>query len=162
MTKKKHKLFSFLIFLIMILIVLLLGGCGILSPDKKTDRKIARHLRKSDRHLKAAIALGAEIDRDTTWRTISIPVPEVKTDTVFKPIEGDTVYIEKDRLKILYTKLPGDSVYIYGESQADTVYKDVFHTVTNEIACPPKDNTWKWIAIALGVVLILIFLVMRR
>lgn len=155
MTKKEHKLFSFLIFLIMILMVLLLGGCSI-------NHKIARHLRKSDRHLKAAIALGAEIERDTTWRTISIPVPEVKTDTVFESIEGDTIWIREDRLKIKYVNLPGDSVYIYGESKADTVYKDVFHTVTNKITCPPKDNTWKWIAIALGVILILIFLVMRR
>lgn len=153
MTKKEHRIFSFMIFFLMIMLVWLLAGCS----DKST-----RKLRRADKLIKEAIAAGAIIKPDTFWTTLEIPVPQVKTDTIFESIEGDTVWIREDRLKIKYVNLPGDSVYIYGESMADTIYRDVVHTVTNEISCPPKDNTWRWIAIALAVILVVLFLIMRR
>jgi len=71
----------------------------------------------------------------------SIVVPEIKTDTVFRSEPGDTVRIEKERLKIKYVNLPGDSVYIEGKCESDTVTVEVPVTVTKEI----KAEGWlKW------------------
>jgi hypothetical protein len=66
---------------------------------------------------------------DTVEREVI--VPEVKTDTVFKSTEGDTVYIEKDKLKIKYIDMPGDTVYIEGKCEEDTVV--VYDTKTTTV-----------------------------
>lgn len=145
MTAKEHRIFSFMIFFLMIMLIWLLAGCS----DKAT-----RKARRADRLMREAIAAGAELKADTFWTTLEIPVPQVKTDTVFESSEGDTVWIREDRLKIKYVNLPGDSVYIYGEAEADTIYKEVVHTITNEIKCPPKNKTWMWIAIALALIVV--------
>lgn len=112
-------------------------------------------------HLKQAIKKGAEISSDTITKPIMVFIPQVIKDTVFESRPGDTVRIEKERLRIKYVELPGDSVYIFGESRADTIIREVPVTVT-QIVTAPKDNKWKWIAIALGVILILLFLIVRK
>ncbi len=99
------------------------------------------HLKRSEHHLKKAIAKGAIISSDTIWKAVEIYVPEVTTDTLFRSVQGDTVRIEKDRLKIKYVKLPGDSVYIEGKCETDTVKVEVPVTVTKTI----QATTWlKW------------------
>lgn len=115
MTRKEQKILSLLIFGIMMLVILLCAGCG------------------SNYHLRKAIEKGAKVTSDTVYQTITVKIPEVKTDTIFKPLPGDTVTIQKDRLKIQYVKLPADSVYIFGECQPDTVKIKVPYTVTKEI-----------------------------
>lgn len=112
-------------------------------------------------HLKQAVKKGAEISSDTVTKPIMVFIPQVVKDTVFESRPGDTVRIEKERLRIKYVELPGDSVYIFGESRADTIIREVPVTVT-QIVTTPQDNKWKWIAIALGVILILLFLIIRK
>lgn len=98
------------------------------------------HLRRSDRHLKKAIDLGAVVKSDTVYKFIEIPVPAVSYDTVFQSEEKDTVYISKDRLKIKYVNLPGDSVFIEGKCEADTIIQKVPITITKEIR--PNKGFW--------------------
>lgn len=76
---------------------------------------------------------GGKVTADTLYKTITVTTQEVKTDTIFKPLPGDTVTITKDKLKIKYVKLPADSVYIYAEHKPDTVKIKVPYTVTKEI-----------------------------
>lgn len=112
-------------------------------------------------HLKKAIQKGAQVEVDTVVKPITVFIPSVVKDTIFESRQGDTVRIEKERLRIKYVSLPGDSVYIHGESRADTIVREIPVTVT-QIVTAPKDNKWKWIAIALGVILILLFLIVRK
>lgn len=116
----------------MILLILVLIAIGLSSCSEKS--RATRQLKRAERALKKAEMLGADISADTIWRTLEIPVPYVSTDTVFESIEGDTVVIQQDRLKIKYVNLPKDSVYIYGECEADTIYFDNPTTVYKEIS----------------------------
>ena len=110
---------------LLLLSMWVLSGCS----DKAT-----RKLKRSARLEKEAIALGAKVTADTVYKPVQVFVPQVKTDTVFESKQGDTVLIEKERLKIKYVNLPKDSVYIYGECEADTVIQKVPYTVTKKIS----------------------------
>lgn len=108
------------------------------------------HLRRAEHHLKKAELKGALIGSDTVWKSVEIYVPEVTTDTVFRSLQGDTVRIEKDRLKIKYVKLPGDSVYIEGKCETDTVKIEVPVTVTKNIQATSWIKWW-YLLIAFGI-----------
>lgn len=111
------------------------------------------HLRRAKYHEKLAVAKGAEIDLDTLWRTIEIPVPEVKTDTVFESEEGDTVVIQKDRLSIKYVNLPGEKVYIEGKCEADTIRENIYYRITKTIKAPKGFMDYlPWILLAIGLI----------
>lgn len=82
------------------------------------------------------------IRTDTIIRydTVKVIVPEVKTDTAFvDSLLYDTVYIEKDRLKIKMWKVV-DTVHVEGKCESDTV------TVVREVIVPVKyykdGNKW--------------------
>lgn len=116
---------------------MILSGCG---PNF--------YLKKSERNLKKAIAKGASVTADTIYIENQVFVPEVKTDTVFGSQEGDTVVIEKDRLKIKYVNLPGEKVYIEGECESDTIYVKTPVAVTNTIKAGKSIwNYTHWFAI---------------
>jgi hypothetical protein len=95
-------------------------------------------------HLKQAEKKGAITKTDTVFTDIPVFIEEVKRDSIFFSLPGDTVRIEKDRLRVTYVRLPGDSVYIEGECQADTVYKEVATLVYRKIQCPDKPQKIKW------------------
>src|SRR5690606_18412309 len=96
------------------------------------------HLRRAEQHLQKAELKGAKVQADTVYKldTIYVPVIGVEIDTIFQSIPGDTVEIEKERLRIKYVEMPGDSVYIEGECEADTVIqvRNIPVTVTKEIS----------------------------
>jgi|SRR5690606_5678106 len=124
-----------------ILAVIMLGGC-----------KADYHLKRARHHIQKAELKGATWTRDTIYKQIEVIRPEIRTDTIVKTKVGDTVRIEKDRLKVVYVRLPGDSVYIEGECAPDTVRIEVPVTVTNEIKAPPaKVKWWQWLLIGIGV-----------
>ncbi len=103
-------------------------------------------------HLKQAIRKGSKVSSDTVYVEKSVIVPEVRTDTVFQAIAGDTVTIERERLKIKYVKLPGDSVYIEGKCESDTVRISVPTYINTTIkAPPPKMTIFKCVLISIGV-----------
>lgn len=129
------------------LLSILLSSCG---P--------AYHLKRAQAHLKIAEQKGAKVDRDTVYKTVEVIRPEIKTDTVFASIPGDTVRITKDRLSIKYVKLPGDSVFIEGKCDPDTVKISVPYTVTTTIKAESKIKWWYLIiALLAGGALVRIF-----
>ncbi len=76
-------------FLILVIIILL-SGCS----------RSAFHLRQAKKHILKAELLGAKWEVDTVFKEIAVPVPSVRHDTVFNSLPGDTVVIQKDRLKV--------------------------------------------------------------
>jgi hypothetical protein len=158
MTRNQEKSLGYALILVVIAVVLIaLSSCG-----------ANHHLRKSKKHLEKALAKGAKIKPDTTWKTIPIITPEIKFETTLKPVNVKDTLIARDKESGAATKVfihKTDtlirSVFIQTTCPKDTVFITVPVAVTNEISCPPKDNKWKWIALALGVVLI-IGLVLKR
>jgi hypothetical protein len=138
MTRKDKSLTMAMILLILVLIAIGLSSCG-----------ASWHLKRAEQHLKKAEMKGAKVDADTVWQTLTIPVPSVRLDTIIQSLEGDTVYLEKDRLKLKYVALPKDSIYIYGECMADTVYFDNPTTVYREIRAGM--TTWETIILCIAV-----------
>lgn len=129
-----------------ILLTLFLLSCG---PASK--------LRRAERLISKAEEKGATWRVDTVYKEVPLIVSQVKKDTVFESLPGDTVVIEKERLRVKYVKLPGDSVFIEGECKADTVYKEVPVTVTKTIEAKGGIN-WYWlVVVALAGLLIGLF-----
>lgn len=128
------KLFTSLLFWLVLL------GCISCGPSY--------HLKRARYHIAMAEAKGAAFHSDTLWQTIEIPIPEIRKDTLFKSSVGDTVVIQRDRLKIVYVKLKGDSVFIEGECQADTIRKNIYHTVKRTVYPPEKSFNWWLLVIA--------------
>jgi hypothetical protein len=115
-------------------------------------------LRRAERLIKKAEQLGA------TWRTDTVTIehpfflPEIRRDTtvIIKP--GDTVVIEKERLRVQLVRAPGDTVYVEAVCAADTVYKEVPVAVTKtiEARCRWTLGTvvlWALIMLVAGVVI---------
>lgn len=115
-----------------LIIVFLLSGCS------------------ASYHLKKAIQKGGKVLSDTVYVDREIITPEVRTDTIFHSVAGDTVRIERERLKIKYVRLPGDSVYVEGKCESDTIFVKTPVYVKTEIKAPP--NKWKWWHIVLAAV----------
>lgn len=104
------------------ILLLLLTSCG-----------ANYHLKKSKYHELKAISKGAKIQVDTVFKEIPVFIDSVRVDSIFSSKVGDTVYLEKERLRVKYIRLPGDSVFIQGECQADTVKITVPIEVKREI-----------------------------
>lgn len=66
---------------------------------------------------------------DTVERLVT--TPGVKKDSTIYSKEYDTVYITKEKLKMKYVNLPGDTAYIEGECLPDTV--KVYDIVDKEV-----------------------------
>lgn len=117
--------------ILLLFVVLFAYGCG---P--------AWHLKQSKRHKLKAIQLGAVIKTDTVFVSVPVFIKEISKDTLFLSKPGDTVVITKDRLKVKYVDLPGDSVYIEGKCDSLVKYVRVPTTVTEVIH---NDKVWdKW------------------
>jgi hypothetical protein len=138
--------------LTILLVTILLLGCA----SNKANRKAKR----AERLLNEAIALGAKVQADTIFKTIPVFIESVKYDSIFTSRQGDTIFIEKERLKIKYVRLPGDSVYIEGKCDSVTVIKEVPISVTKEIKTGLGVLTvvqWSILALLIGAVLARIF-----
>lgn len=105
-----------------LVLLILLTSCG-----------ASYHLKQSKKHELKAIAKGAQVEADTVFKEIPVIIESVRVDSIFTAKPGDTVYLEKDRLKIKYVRLKADTFYIDGECKADTVRVEVPITVTREI-----------------------------
>lgn len=129
-----------------LLIILILCSCG--ANNK---------LRRAERLIKEAEASGLKWSIDTVYKEIPVVINSVRVDSIFVAQVGDTVVIEKDRLKLKYVRLPGDSIFIEAECKADTVYKRVPVTVTKEIHA--KTNWWLYFFVGFGACLLLVVVV---
>lgn len=120
------------------------------------SNKANRKLKRAERLTNEAIALGAEVRPDTVFKEIPIFIPQVRVDSIFTSRVGDTVYLEKDRLKIKYLKLPGDSVFIEGKCDSLTIIKEVPISVTKTVTTGITILTvvqWVVLALIVGAIL---------
>jgi len=107
-------------------LILLLNSCSCNSALKRVQKKC-----------------NYKVNTDTIYLRDSIVVKEVRLDTItFAPLH-DTVYIQKDKLKIKYVKLSGDSIFIRGICEADTIYKDRIVTI-NKTEYKASRPWWHW------------------
>ena len=103
-------------------IFLLLSGCN-----------TNYYLKRAEINTRKAIERGAKVKVDTIYQEHTVFVPQVRVDSIFTSKVGDTVRIYKDRLKLKYVRIPGDSVFIEGKCEADTVKISVPYTVTEKV-----------------------------
>jgi len=123
-------------------ILLILCSCA----SNKANRK----LKRAERLTNEAIALGAKIQADTVYKNIPVFIPQVRVDSIFNSRVGDTVYMEKERLKIKYIKLPGDSVFIEGKCDSLTIIKEVPISITKTVTTGITILTVvQWVVLAL-------------
>ncbi len=108
---------------IFILVAVILSGCS-----------ANWHLKRAARHELIAISKGAQPKVDTFYKVVKYRVKEISKDTLFLTRPGDTVRISRDKLKIVYVDLPGDSVYVAGKCEADTIRVTVPVTVTKVVS----------------------------
>ena len=89
------------------------------------EHRVEKKLRRAERKIeKLTILYPQLLKRDTINDTIQITIPQVEVDTFFQGKDGDTVTIYKDKLRIKYVR-QGDTVYLSGECQTDTIYQTV-------------------------------------
>lgn len=108
--------------LVTYILLVLLTSCG---PNY--------HLKRSKYHELKAISKGAKLEVDTVFKEIPVFIDSVRVDSIFTAGVGDTVYLEKDRLKIKYVRLKADTFFIEGKCEADTVKINVPVEVKREI-----------------------------
>ena len=109
---------------------LILSGCG---PSF--------YLRKAERALKKAEQLGAMINTDTVFITKEVIVPEIHLDSIVVVKLGDTIRLEKEKLKIKMVKMPGDTVFVEAECESDTV---LIRTPINVYRTIEARGTLRW------------------
>lgn len=124
------------------------------------SNKANRKLKRAERLTREAIELGAKVTADTIYTERLIFVDSIRVDSIFTAKVGDTVYLTKDRLKVTYIRLPGDSVYIEGKCEADTVKINVPVSVIKEIKSGLSVLVvvqWSILALIIGIVLCKVF-----
>jgi len=109
------------------------------------------HLKRSERHKMIAIQKGALISRDTIWTEKEVITKLIEKDTVFTSLQGDTVYIQKEHLKIKYVKIPGDSVFIEGACIPDTLKILVPTTITEVVNAQKSWMSFWWLFLLAGI-----------
>lgn len=86
---------------------------------------VNQHLKRSRHHYSKAIQKGYNPTLDTVFVRDTVIVSQIQHDTTFIDI-GDTVFIEKDRLRIKYYRdIVTDSIFIEGICEADTIIKEI-------------------------------------
>jgi hypothetical protein len=127
---------------------IILAGCTSLNQAN-------RKLKRANRLIAQAEQLGVKWHSDTVFQKIPVYIDSVRVDSIFTSRQGDTVYLEKERLKIKYVRLPGDSVYIDGKCDSLTKIVDVPISVTKEIKTGLGVLTvvqWSVLALIIGLV----------
>lgn len=125
----------------LLFIILLLSSCG---PAAK--------LRRAEKLIKKAEDMGAVWHVDSVMVEVPVFVPETRVDSIFVSKPGDTVTLIQDRLKVKYVRLAGDSVFIEGKCDADTIR--IKQTVTINKTIKAKGySLWQLIVLALVMLL---------
>src|SRR5688572_2315997 len=93
----------------------------------------AAKLRRAERLISKAEELGAKWRVDSVVTDMPVPIESVRVDTIITTKVGDTVRIEKERLKLKYVRLPGDTIVIMAECAADTIKVKVTKTINKTI-----------------------------
>lgn len=102
--------------------------------------------------------------RDTvfTTDTVTAIVEYVHHDTTFVPVAGDTVRIDDGRLHVRYVKMLGDTVFLAGTCDPDTVTKVVEHRVpVVQPAIIKKEIPW-WVYVVGALLLLSLILALIK
>jgi len=126
------------------------------------------HLKKSKHHYEKAISKGYVPLIDTVYVTDTVALTGVRYDTIFKDV-GDTITIEKDRLKVRYVRdTINNDVYIEGECKADTVIREIPVTVQEKIYIEESllehfgiNKTWQKLLFWLSVIVIVALIIVK-
>jgi hypothetical protein len=94
--------------------------------------------------------MGAQWRVDTVWQEIHDTIPEIQVKEVHHLLPGDTVTVEKERLKVKVIRLPGDSVVIEGKCDTVVVERKVPVTITKEIKAKGGIPWWWLVVVAVG------------
>ena len=122
---------------LIIIILSILSGCG-----------VNHHAKRMRYHERMYYAKGGEIKKDTVFITKTITIPEIKLDTIFQSKPLDTVYLTKERLRIKYVNLPGDSIFIEGACK-DSIITIKEAVYINKIIEAKNGLPW-WIWLVFG------------
>lgn len=142
-----------LVILIGATVLLLCSSCG-----------ASWKLRRADKLINQAINSGAQIKRDTVYKDkiVNVPGPHttVTTPGIDRIVKRDTT-IYQDRIKIREL-FRHDTLRIFVECPDSVMHVKEAVAVTEQIICPPRSNFWKYIALALGCVVVLLAFLLRR
>lgn len=128
---------------LIIILAILLISCG---P--------AYHAKRMRYHERMYYAKGGEIKSDTVYIEKTITIPEAKLDTIFISRPLDTVYLTKDRLRIKYVNLPGDSVFIEGECKDSVITVKEAIYINKTIKAENKLPWWAWLIFGISALVI--------
>lgn len=174
-------------FIFIIILILLMSGCG-----------VNYHLKKADKHLKLAIQKGASIDTIKKVKYDTIKLESIR-DSIIVDTKVDTVELVKECEELIKSPTPRTVTKIQDivcpKLVVDTTYNAKIRTAegdytvpirikinsingyyaitTSEIKIPyrkeetnltikPKTNTWRTISIILALLLILMILINKR
>lgn len=107
------------------------------------------------------------LQNDTILLTDTLYIPEVITDTLFKLSENDTIFINKEKLKVRIIRLPGDTIQLTAECKTDTIFRSVkvpIYTVEKHNLLEKKFfglGVWTWILIVL-ILLLLAYIKLKK
>lgn len=140
--------------ILIILSVFLLAGCIVPNNFPRAKYKVD----------KIVNAWPEVLQNDTIILTDTVVVPESIIDTITQLQENDTVFIEKERLKIRLIRMPNDTIQITAECKTDTI------TLIKKVPVYKIDKYnlrgkggwkwWYWILICAGS-LLLIYIILR-
>lgn len=133
-----------------IIILILLTGCS-----------ASTHLKLAKRHLKKAEIKGAIITADTVFVKDSVFVPQISYDTVSLLLPGDSIVIEKTRLKVVVKRIKGDTVKVFADVKPMMIIRNIPVQVIKEIKAPPAKVRW-WMWLCIGFVLGIIAAILLR
>lgn len=92
------------------------------------------YLRKAERAIKKAEALGSTWQSDTVFIEKEVIVPEIRLDSIVVVKLGDTVTVEREKLQIKLVRLSGDTVFVDAACLPDTIKVkvpvNVYRTIT--------------------------------
>lgn len=107
--------------------------CVIILAFTLLGCSVNHHLKQSKRHYNKAIRKGYIPSIDTVFVPYEVIVSQIQHDTTFID-RGDTVIIEKDRIRIKYYRdIVTDSIFIEGICEADTIIKEIPITIQETI-----------------------------
>jgi len=96
--------------LCVILLTLTLVSCSESAKLKRANKKIYKLTKKYPQLL----------EKDTLHDTVTFVTPEVRYDTQFVDVPGDTTYINYDKIEIKYVRV-GDTTFIKAKCKSDTI-----------------------------------------
>ena len=119
------------------------------------------HLRQAKRQIKKAELKGAHWAVDSVIVKDTVFVSSVYHDTVSVLLPGDSIVIEKERLKVVVKRIKGDTVKVLAECKPQIIIRNIPVKVYNEIKAEKSGMPWWGWAIIAFLCLVVLRLALR-